>query len=520
MKRRSFIQTTGTVISLPILLNGFRLSAMPWQSLFNNINEETDRVLVLIQLNGGNDGLNTVLPLDQYSRLAAARSSLLLPENSVLGLSDTVGLHPAMSDLRNLYEEARLSIVQSVGYPDQNRSHFRSRDIWSSGSPATETWTTGWLGRFLDAGYPDFPASYPNDEMQDPFAITMGATVSETCQGAAANFSLTLNDPFSLTPLTQGTADEVPDTPYGEELTFLRTTIAQTNVYNGQITQAAELGSNALSYPDGNRLAAQLKNIALLISGGMRTKVYVANIGGFDTHANQVVDGQPGNGEHALLLGELSEAMAVFQADLQQQGLAERVITMTFSEFGRQIRANGSFGTDHGSAAPLFIAGLCVNPGIIGHNPEIPEEVQPQEGVPMQYDFRDVYGSVLMDWFEVPEAEVRQLLHEDFQHIPILNPCQTPVSTKPAALAAQPLELKVFPNPFHDGASLRFFSPGGRARLSVFNGLGSEIKVLAQGELPAGQHDFRFDASRLPAGNYYFRLQVGGQLRTSAGVKR
>lgn len=138
----------------------------------------------------------------------------------------------------------------------------------------------------------------------------------------------------------------------------------------------------------------------------------------------------------------------------------------------------------------------------------------------MQYDFRDVYGSVLMDWFEVPEAEVRQLLHEDFQHIPILNPCQTPVSTKPTALATQTLDLQVFPNPFHDGASLRFFSPGGRARLSVFNGLGSEIKVLAQGELPAGQHDFRFDASRLPAGNYYFRLQVGGQLRTSAGVKQ
>ena len=519
MKRRKFIQATGTVISLPILLNGFRLAAMPRQSIFNAISEETDRVLVLIQLNGGNDGLNTVLPLDQYSRLAAARSSILIPESQALGLSDTVGLHPAMGRLRELYEGAKLSIVQSVGYPEQNRSHFRSMDIWTSGSPATETWTTGWLGRFLQTGHPDFPLGYPHAEAPHPFAITMGSIVSETCQGSAANFSLTLNDPFSLTPLTQSAPDEVPDTPYGEELTYLRTTIAQTNAYGSEITTAAESGSNLVDYPEGNRLAAQLKNIALLISGGLQTKVYVANIGGFDTHANQVQEGDPALGAHAVLLDQLSEAMASFQADLQQQGLAERVVTMTFSEFGRQIRANGSLGTDHGTAAPLLVAGACVNPGIIGHNPEIPQEVQPQEGVPMQYDFRDVYGSVLMDWFGVPEEEVRRLLHQDFQHIPILNPCQSPVGTAPPAASAPAVDLQVFPNPFRAGTNLRFESRGQWARLSVFNSLGNEIRVLVNHRLPAGWHDFRFDANGLPPGNYYFRLQLGSGQRTVAGVK-
>jgi uncharacterized protein (DUF1501 family) len=519
MKRRKFIQAAGTAISLPILLNGFRLSAMPRQSIFNTINEESDRVLVLIQLNGGNDGLNTVLPLDQYDRLANTRSNILIPENNILGLSDTVGLHPAMGGLRSLYEDAKLNIVQSVGYPDQNRSHFRSTDIWTSGSPATETWQTGWLGRFLQSGHPAYPEGYPNAEVPHPFAITIGSIVSETCQGTAANFSLTLNDPFSLAPLTQSEPGEVPATPYGQELTFLRTTIAQTNAYGSVITAAAESGNNLAAYPEGNRLAAQLKNIALLISGGMHTKVYVANIGGFDTHANQVQENDTTNGEHAELLLQLSEAIAAFQADLQQLGLDERVITMTFSEFGRQIRSNGSLGTDHGSAAPLLVAGKCVNAGIIGYNPEIPQEVEPQEGVPMQYDFRDVYGSILMDWFEVPEAEVRSLLHQEFQHIPILDPCQSPVDTQQALPAEPEIELQAFPNPFREGATIRFYSQGEWARLSVFNSLGNEIRVLVNNRLPAGQHDFRFDANGLPSGNYYFRLQLGGRQRTKGVVK-
>lgn len=514
------MQASGAVISLPIVLNGFRLSAMPRQSIFNSINEDSDRVLVLIQLNGGNDGLNTVLPLDQYSRLAAVRSNILLPENSLLGLSDTVALHPAMGGLRALYDDARLSIVQSVGYPDQNRSHFRSMDIWSTGSPSAEVWTTGWLGRFFQSGHPAYPEGYPNSDMPDPFAITMGSIVSETCQGASSSFSLTLNDPFSLAPLTQSEPDEVPDTPYGQELTFLRTTIAQTNAYGTNITAAAESGSNTAAYPEGNRLADQLKNVALLISGGLRTKVYVANIGGFDTHANQVEEGDVLSGRHAALLSELTEAIAAFQSDLQQQGLDRRVITMTFSEFGRRIGSNGSFGTDHGSAAPLLVVGSCVKPGIIGDNPEIPDEVQVQDGLPMQYDFRDVYGSVLMDWFEVPESEVRSLLHSDFQHIPILDPCLSPTQAAAPLQDDGEIELECFPNPFWEGANLRFRSEGEWVKLSVFNGLGSEIKVLANGYLPAGQQEFRFDGSGWPAGNYFFRLQMGNRQRVRAAVKR
>ena len=518
MKRRKFLKATGAVVSLPILLNGFRLSAMPRRSIFNAISDESDRVLVLIQMNGGNDGLNAILPLDQYDRLANVRSNILIPENEILGITDTVGLHPALAGVRSLFDDARLNILQSVGYPNQNRSHFRSTDIWTSGSPAEESWTTGWMGRFFQGGHPSFPENYPNEEYPHPFAITMGSVVSETCQGTAANFSLTLNDPFSLTPLTEGAAGELPDTPYGQELSFLRTTIAQTNAYADSIQEAAEGGNNTVDYPNGNRLAEQLKNVALLISGGLQTKVYVVSIGGFDTHANQVVEGNTASGEHAELLSQISTAMAAFQADLQQLGLEERVVSLTFSEFGRQIRSNDSLGTDHGSAAPMMVFGKCVNPGILGDNPEIPEQVDNQEGVPMQFDFRDVYGSILMDWFEVPEEEVQNLLYPEFQYLPILEPC-TPTKAREANAFEQEIEVNAFPNPFRDWANIRFRTNGEWVKLSIYNGLGSEILVLTNRKLPAGEHEIRFEAHGLPAGNYYLRLQLDGRQKTKSLVK-
>src|SRR5690606_27957596 len=139
--------------------------------------------LVLIQLNGGNDGLNMVIPLDQYSGLTSVRGNLVLPESSVLALTDLTGLHPKMTGLKTLFEEEKLSVIQSVGYPDQNRSHFRSTDIWTTASDSDEYLTTGWLGRYLDLKYPGYPVGYPNEEHKDPFAITLGTVVSETCQG-------------------------------------------------------------------------------------------------------------------------------------------------------------------------------------------------------------------------------------------------------------------------------------------------------------------------------------------------
>ena len=519
MQRRNFIKSAGaTAVSLPILLNGLRLSAMSQSALFNMIDPESDKVLVLIQMNGGNDGLNMIIPRDQYSGLAAVRSNILIPENELLKVDDLTGFHPAMKALKVLYDDARVGVVQSVGYPNQNRSHFRSIDIWTSGSPAEKFWNTGWLGRHFEEQYPGFPEGYPNGQHPHPFAITMGSIVSETCQGTIANYSMALEDPFNLFPLFESEGDVRPDTPYGNELDFLRTSIAQTNAYSEKITEAANLGSNQAEYAEGNRLARQLKNVALLISGGLQTKIYVVNIGGFDTHAAQVVEGNPMVGEHATLLEMVSNAIATFQNDLKAQGLEHRVVGMTFSEFGRKIRSNESLGTDHGTAAPLILFGSCIRPGMLGENPEIHRDVHPSEGVPMQYDFRDVYGSLLVDWFELEESAVRSLLHENFQKLPIIEDCR--MTTSAQAPLLDDFKIEAWPNPFDGWAQIGFtLERPAWVRLSLFNAIGGEEQVLTNQNLGAGAHQIPLEGSRLPVGTYFYRLQIGNQVRTKRLVK-
>lgn len=517
MKRRKFLQTAGAAMTVPVLLNGMKLSAMPKSTLFNSMNE-SDRVLVLIRLNGGNDGLNMVIPRDQYDGIAAVRSNIMIPESSVLSLTDEVGLHPIMTGVHNLYNDGRLAVMQAVGYPNQNRSHFRSTDIWTSGSPAEETWTTGWMGRYFQSLYPDYPQGYPNDTYPDPFAITMGRTVSETCQGTASNFSLTLNDPFNLAPLTEGEPGTLPDTPYGEELAFLRIAITQSNAYGETITGAANLGSNMVDYPEGNDLANQLKNVALLIGGGLQTKVYIVSLGGFDTHANQVDAGDTAVGDHAQLLQTLSDAMAAFQADLVAQGLDERVFSMTFSEFGRRIRSNESLGTDHGTAAPMLLFGSCVNPLIFGDNPEITADIDNSEGLPMQHDFRDIYGSVLMDWFGVSETEVRDLLYEDFTYLPVLIGCSVN-ATGPDLTKTMELQLNCFPNPCRNNLNVTFEALDEWGRLSIFDAIGSERMTIFSKKLATGTHTVNVDMHNLPAGVYFCRLQLGSHQKTRRIIK-
>lgn len=518
MKRRSFIKHTGAAISLPLLVNGLPIAAMGRPKAFSGINEENDRVLVLVQLNGGCDGLNTLIPLDQYDALSQVRGNILIPEEKVLKLTNETGLHPSMIGLQNLYAEEKVNFIQSVSYPNQNRSHFRSKDIWLTGSPADEFWTTGWLGRYFYDKNPDFPENYPNSEYPHPFAITLGNVVSETCQGPAANYSMTLTDPFSLSPLAEAEGDEVPNTPYGEELKFLRISIAQTNDYSETISEAAGNGSNMVDYPENNRLAEQMRTVALLIAGGLKTKVYVVSMGGFDTHANQVVGEDTATGEQAELLNTLSEAIAAFQADLKALNLEEQVVGLAFTEFGRRIRSNDSLGTDHGTAAPLIAFGSCVNAAILGDNPEIAPDVGKSEGVPMQFDFRDAYGSILMDWFDLEEDKVKGVLHEDFQYLPILKVCARTTDIYHPHFS-DPVKIHNYPNPFKDWTRIVFESKNEWVRLSIFDQLGAEIKTLVNQRLPEGEHQIAFDGSSLPAGSYFYRLQLEGRQKTKRMVK-
>jgi hypothetical protein len=271
---------------------------------------------------------------------------------------------------------------------------------------------------------------------------------------------------------------------------------------------AAENGNNLSTlYDDNNTLAQQLKTVALLISGGLQTKVFVVRIGGFDTHANQVVGGETSTGQHANLLGQLSDAIYAFQDDLEKLGVEKRVVGMTFSEFGRQIAANDSLGTDHGTAAPLFVFGSCVQGGVIGQNPVINQQVSPQEGVAMQHDFRRIYASILKEWFDATDVEAQQLLSGDFETLNLIEGCDATTGVQDS-YEAYSEHTKVYPNPIDGGGFVEFHSNGDWVRISLYDALGRKAGVIAERYFDPGEHSVPFDLRSHPKGNYHVRLQA------------
>ena len=235
MKRRDFLKRVAPMSLLPFAINGQPIKT--YGKLMGAEAEDftkTDNVLVLVQLNGGNDGLNTVIPLDQYAKLASARPDVLIPENKVLGLDgiSATGLHPAMSKMKNMYDEGKLHILQNVGYPNQNYSHFRSSDIWMTGASSDEILESGWIGRYLSEEWPNYPNGFPNEDMPDPLAIQIGSLVSPVCQGIAVNMGFAITNPNNYYQLLTGNYPDTPNTKAGKELDYLRTVARQTNEYS------------------------------------------------------------------------------------------------------------------------------------------------------------------------------------------------------------------------------------------------------------------------------------------------
>lgn len=532
MKRREFIKSTGTAsLAVPLTLNGLTLSAIPQLPLLSAAEAKSDRVLVIVQLLGGNDGLNTVVPIDQYANLQKARPHVLIPLNKLLTVSPTVSFHPSITGLKNLYDTGKLGIIQSVGYPDQNRSHFRSIDIWRSGADSKEIQTTGWAGRYFDTLYPGYPTGFPNAAEPNPIAIAMGSFVSETCQGKIANYSLALNDPFNFSQVYTGSAADVPAGNYGLELSFMRDAIKDSNAYASGIAAAAKAGKNMVAYPDTD-IAHQLKNVALMISGGMKTKIYVVTQDFFDTHAHQVVSGNPTTGLHANLLKNVSEAIHAFQNDLKAQGLEKRVMGVSLSEFGRQIKSNASFGTDHGTAAPLFLFGACIKPQILGSNPVIPAEVADQEGVAMQYDFRNVYGSLLQDWLGADIDVVKTIFFTGFEHLDLVAaecnivppPITDTIPSPPPVIQEEVIPsagLKVYPNPTSSFSTVEFtMKEGYNVYVSIMDARGNQLKMLTKKIIPKVPQQLSIDLSSYPAGHYFIRVVSGNNnVQTKVVVK-
>ncbi len=373
-----------------------------------------DRILVVLQLDGGNDGLNTVVPHrdDVYRRL---RPRVALPANGLHRLNDDLGLHPSLAGLMRLHEARRLAVVQSVGYPNPNRSHFESMAIWHAGRLDTNRNTPGWLARCLDRrGGPagaDAPALHVSQSLL-PQALH-GSQRHVPSLAGLEQFRRRLGIPEQAGAAEQRAAlDQVGGRQRGAPdslLQFVERSSLITYTSSARLEGVMRQGGAATGYPEFYGLARRLRLIAQLIKAGLSTSIYYTQLGGFDTHANQL-------NTHANLMRELGDSVRAFVEDLQRAGQAERVLVLAFSEFGRRLTENASAGTDHGTAGPVLLVGPRVRGGVHGPNPNLRDL---DDGDPRHaLDFRRVYATVLDQWLNCPSQAV---LGERFEHLPLIQ---------------------------------------------------------------------------------------------------
>jgi uncharacterized protein (DUF1501 family) len=523
MKRREFLGKS-VAATIPALISGYSVKAFnensPLVKALLEGETNTDHVFVIVQLSGGNDGLNMVIPISTYSLYNAARTNIAIPENRILKLNgyDNTGLHPSMTGLQTMYNESKLKVIQAVGYPQPNFSHFRATNIWMTASNSNQEVYTGWAGRYLNYEYPNFPNGYPNESMKDPLAIQIGSTASLTTQGPSVNLAMSITSATSFYQLINGTSDPVPATKAGKELNYIRSVAKQTKQYASVITTAAAKVTIQNPYPTNNSLADQLKIVARLIKGGLKTRVYMVNTGGFDTHSLQTTVADTTVGTHATLLGRVSDAIKAFQDDLKFLEIEDRVVGMTFSEFGRRIKSNASTGTDHGAASPLFVFGKVVQAGVLGDNPTIPTVATVNDNVPMQYDFRSVYATILEKWFCIPKETVKNLFPQNIngtlQDLPLIKngSCTTALPN----ISGNTL-ITNDPNPFSEFTNIKYKTNGGHTLIQIMDSTGKVIKTVEK-VYPDGESSqvYRFEAGQLASGIYYARLQNGAtqQVRT------
>ncbi len=500
MKRRKFIKNLGMIYGAGVTslsLGGLPVKA--FASPFLNVQSIDGKILIILQLKGGNDGLNTLVPYED-DRYYLKRPNLAIPKENVLTLNSTLGFHPSMQAMKNMFEEGNLAIIQNVGYEDQDRSHFRSTDIWLTASDADVYLHDGWIGRTLLRAYPDFPATVP----EHPMAVELGAVQSLLLESQLGSLGVTFEDPWTFYQLVEGTSvdnDPVPNTLAGEELKFLRQVAAQSVQYAEVVKNSAEAGQNAVEYPD-TWLGWQMQVIANLISGQLNTPVFIASHWGFDTHANQA-------DEHATLLQDFSESVSAFMSDMKAQGLSDKIVLMTISEFGRRVAENGSRGTDHGAAAPLFVFGDSVNGGIYGDNPDL-IHLDFNDDLFYQFDFRQIYATVLRSHLQMGHTETINILQREFDLLGFLD---APLGLRDAFPITYELSQN-YPNPFNPSTKIKFSIPkAGKVKLTVYDVLGRKVAELANGYYQRGTYAVDFNANaqgrKLASGVYIYRIEAG-----------
>lgn len=386
-------------------------------------------ILVVLQLAGGNDGLNTVVPAtnDHYHK---ARASLAL-RSSLHKLTDDFALHSSLAPLKEIYDAGQLSIIHGVGYPNPNRSHFRSTEIWHTASDAGKFEKHGWLGRYFDSACQgsdptvgisvgrQTPQAFSGPKplgisLENPETYRVGGsdTPAEGESAGSMDFMPRLNGMNNEglgASLDSGVTIGAVAGPVQTQLSpldYLERTALDAQISSEKILSVSRLAKNQASYP-GSQIANQFKLVARLIAGGLPTRVYYVSQGGYDTHTNQL-------GAHERLLRDFASAVKAFTDDLKAQGNAARVLLMTFSEFGRRVAQNANHGTDHGAAAPLFLFGSKVRPGLLGQFPSLAPQDLHNGDPKYTTDFRSIYAGLLQNWLRTNPVPILGRKFEPF----------------------------------------------------------------------------------------------------------
>lgn len=505
----------------------------------------SNRKLVLINLKGGNDGLNTIIPLNQYDTYSLLRpnikvsnsgSNAYITLDSTLSDNQQVGLNPALTSFKSMYDKGWLKLIQSVGYPSHNRSHFSSKDIMSTGNDGN-SWLngteSGWVGRFMELNY--------TDELNAPYplAVQIGSKNTALDFIGVHNHGMALNitgqDPSGFYSIISGLSGQppqsYPNSHYGIELEYIVGVDNLSNQYSQSISDAFNNGSNSLTYPDTN-LADQLKTVAKLISGGLNSKVFLVKISGFDTHNNQVQDSDSPLGEHYELLDELSTAVDAFFNDLDSQGIADDVVGVTYSEFGRKAAENGNMGTDHGQVSPMFVFGKPIKAGVMGVNPDLTEANSDNnyQIESLQFDYRQTFATIFQDFMgadnsiidsaffnytsqnSFSETKIDGLLKDTYL---VPEDCLEP---NPNNISSEEIKFEVYPNPFT--SRLLLHSNYNLSAYSNFELYNTNGQYLFSGKLsPVDKNTLSVNLSHLSSGMYLIRVRSSNESKTFKIIK-
>jgi len=511
--RKSFLSTLGIgAMGSGLMLGGLPVNAMARTKFLNRLMAaDNDRILILIQLGGGNDGLNTILPVENDIYYQKRPTIAITKEESIL-LSDDIGMHPAMGSLQPLWGNGNMSVIHNVGYQNANRSHARSTDIWTSASDENVNLGTGWAGRFLVEDNPDFIVNPP----EYPLGVRIGGSAT-LFQSEFGNLGVTFGGATQFAQfLEQGgfyDDENVPENEFGRSLSFARKIANSSFKYLESIQTAADSSTNLGEYPNSG-LSRSLSVVARLIRGGLKTKVFLVSKGGFDTHNNQGST----EGGHANLLADIADSVSAFYADLEADGQQDRALTMTFSEFGRTLDENSSNGTDHGSSAPVMLFGP-VNGGLYGDHANLTD--LDNSGDPIfSTDYRSIYTSILNKWFGLDVNETETVLQGEFQDLGFVD--SLPIGTEASDKIKNFTLHQNYPNPFNPSTNISFVLPvSGPVSIQIYDVKGSLIQILIDKTLGSGKHTVNFDASNLTSGVYLYRLESssGSQTRKMTLIK-